>query len=218
MAARCVYTGPAPSSKETSIAANVSKFVQSVLHGQIEPGMRVLDWGAGKVARVADLLRTQGYEVYAYDPFNGNGQDGWSMGAVAAVPPKGEDFDIAFTSFVLNVVKESVEDQILASVRPFARQVFHICRGRELAAQAERALVREDPAMVEFFRTYYGACDPDALARFDAEGASGLTEEDFLGFAAHGFITSKGFQRLPMLEDKGYDLVRETTNYKVYVQ
>jgi len=72
--------------------------------------------------------------------------------------------------------------------------------------------------MVECFKTTYGACDQAALARFEAEGAAGLTEADYLNFAAHGFITTKGFQRLPMLEEKGYSLARETTNYKVYAQ
>jgi hypothetical protein len=211
--ARCVYTGPAPSSKETSIKANVSGFVRDKLQKFVQPGMRVLDWGAGKIARVSDLLRADGYEVYAYDPYNGSGQDGWSMGAVASVPPTGEKFDVAFTSFVLNVVKEDVEEKILAQVNPFARKVFHITRGRELMFQAMRALTKGDPKMVGFFRDYYGACDTDALARFDADGAAGLTN-----FAAHGFITRYGFQRLPMLEDKGISLVQDTKAYKVYVQ
>jgi hypothetical protein len=215
--ARCVYTGPAPSSKETSITANVSKFVQSVLQSYIEPGMRILDWGAGKVARVADLLRAQGHDVYAYDPYNGNGVDGRSIGAVSTFRPE-DKFDVAFTSFVLNVVKEDVENQILAEIQLYADRVFHICRGRELAAQVERALIREDPLVVGFFKDFYGRCDPDALARFEVGGVGWLTEADFLNFAAHGFITPKGFQRLPMLKGKGYPLVRETTNYKVYAK
>lgn len=216
----CVYTGPAPSSKKTSIDRNVSPFVQKKLKQYVKPGDRILDWGAGKIARVADLLRAEGYEVYAYDPEWGTGTEGWGMGSIASVPPpKSEKFDVAFTSYVLNVVTEDVERQILTQLRPYARKIFHITRGLHLVDQVKAALIKgNDRKLINFFRTHYGACDPKALARFEAKGGAGLTEEDFFYFAAFGFPTRYGFQRLPMLEEKGVSLLKANKSVKVYVQ
>lgn len=209
------YTGLASTSKGTSISADVSAFVQTVLRNHIPPGAKVLDYGAGEFARVADLLRKQGHRVYAFDPHNGVGTDGWGMGRVSTSRPRGEKFDVAFTSFVLNVVKVDVEAGILAKIRRFAPVTFHITRGRELAAQAKRALARGDRKLTSFFRAHY---DPVAVARFDRKGVAGLTGDDLLGFAAHGFPTRCGFQRLPMLENQGYRLANKgTSKYKVYI-
>ena len=105
------YTGEPLEAGGTSIAGNAAPPIRALFEAGHLSG-KVMDFGAGKYARNANYLREKGVKVYAYDPFNGdpNG-DGWNT-TTTKLPPAGK-FDAVFTSYVLNVVPEHIEDQII---------------------------------------------------------------------------------------------------------
>lgn len=206
------YTGPPPEQGGTSIAGKVTKgVVQLFSSGKIQPGQLVLDYGAGKYARNADWLREQGVDVYAYDPYNATGGDGWEMGEVAAKVPSGTRFDVAFSAYVLNVVPEPVEDRILGEMKSLASKTFHITRNKDIFQMAKKSLEAGREPVTSFFLDEF-ATEEEALAWEMGE----LTDETIMDFCLHGVTTSRGFQRIPLLEEKGGTLVKATSGFKIY--
>lgn len=217
MATRKRYAGPPLERGGTSIPGKLAPALQWLLQrGMLQPGMTVLDYGAGKYARNADPLRRLGINVYAYDPFNGvKGADPWALGSVSKTAPSSrQHFDAAFTAFVLNVVPDNVEDEILDTVSALAPTTFHITRNMDIFDTAARALTKADDVVTRFFVEEYL---PNAPREVQDEWEAGeLSRETVYDFCVFGTATSRGFQRIPVLEEKGYDLLRSTAGFKVY--
>jgi len=185
-----------------------------VKKGLIRKGMRVLDYGAGKFARNADYLRKLGCKVYAYDPHNYNTtSSGFKLGAVTKRKPRGK-FDVAFTSFVLNVVPAKVEREIMREVESYADCVFHVHRNQDILQMATNALFgfKSNKWIVDWFQKKYWR------APVLPEGIELFYEVD--DFCHYGFQTGKGkFQRLPKdttMHRRGYRVVRELSGYVVW--
>tara|TARA_R110000823_G_scaffold230090_4_gene357006 strand:+ start:921 stop:1553 length:633 start_codon:yes stop_codon:yes gene_type:complete len=198
---RSYYTGAPLETGGTSIQGNVSPAIAWISNSKLSPGKKVLDYGAGKYGRNAKYLRLMEWEVYAYDPFNGTDTDGWT--GVSNKLPKGK-FDIGFTSFVLNVVPEHIETKLIQDVSKRVKEaVFHITRNMDIFDTVKKALHREDPLVTKFF-----------LEEFDPTGD--LSDANILEFCYFGVQTSRGFQRIPELETKGFSLIKNTSGYKIY--
>jgi hypothetical protein len=112
VAIKPTYKGPPFESGGTSIFAG-GKPAPAISYlmnaGLLTPDMIVLDFGAGKYARNTKFLKRHGIHTVAVDPFNANGKHN-------VLDPKDIDlkkFDAVFTSYVLNVVPEYIEDEIL---------------------------------------------------------------------------------------------------------
>jgi len=170
----------------------------------------VLDYGAGKYGRNAEAIKAAGGTVYAYDPFHGSGSDGWN--SVAGTLPDNK-FDIAFTSYVLNVVPEKTEDQILRDVESRSNSILHITRNLDIFQSVKKALARKDSTVGNFFlQTFANEEEREAYE------SGTLTDETIIEFCKHGVQTSRGFQRIPELENKGYNLKQNTVGYKLYTK
>lgn len=184
--------------------------VNLVKSGALSGAKTVIDWGAGKWGRNAKWLREMGYKVYAYDPEHGvPGGDGWTE--VSKDKPAGKKFDVGFTSYVLNVVPEEVEQQIINELNLVARQAYHIVRNKEVFDAAKKALYAQDKYVTPFFMNSY------ATPAQKKEYATGtLSDETIWDFARHGFETARGFQRAPTSHDLGLTLIagsdRASTN------
>jgi len=173
--------------------------------GLIKPGMKVLDYGAGKYARNADYLRKLGCKVYAYDPFNYNTTgSGYTMGAVTKRKPHGK-FDVAFSCFVLNVVPVKVEREIVREVETYADTTFHIHRNQDILKVAADTIdgIKNNKHIKEWYSRFIEGYPYGTLV-----GA----------FCRHGFQTSKNkFQRLPKdtsMRRRGY---RKIVNQKSHI-
>jgi hypothetical protein len=158
----------------------------------------VLDYGAG-TGRNALWLREMGFRVFAYDPNHGIDGNGWEN--VCNTLPD-EYFDVVLSCYVLNVVPDNVEDDILNRVNDMGKNHYHITRNRDIFMSFKRALERNDPIVTAFFENEFGG--------------GPLDDSNILKFALHGSQTSRGFQRIPILELKGFDLVKVTEGYKIY--
>lgn len=219
------YDGPDLESGGTSIQGGPAPAVRYMIdNGMIKPGMKILDYGAGAYARNADFLRELGYEVYACDEFNYNGDGGWSPGDVAKSVPSGVKFDFGFTSYVLNVVKKQTQDLIIQTLREFCRVSYHATRNmdlwdairQKLADHAEGA-----PSMASrFFCSDFAPGEPDGLDLVRMlEGGSMVPDEVVTSFCLFGARTTRGFQRLPMCElpDQGrLSVVHSVPGWKIY--
>lgn len=182
-----------------------------VKKGLIKKGMRVLDYGAGKFARNADYLRKLGCRVYAYDPHNFNTKgSGFAMGNVTKRKPKGR-FDVAFTSFVLNVVPAKVELQIVREVETYADRVFHVHRHLDIVEMANKAILGETTN--KWITDWYY----DRFMKAPRSVAEAMTEYEKMStisdFCHYGFQTGKGkFQRLPKqttMQRRGYRMLQD---------
>lgn len=173
----------------------------------------ILDYGAGKFGRNAIYLRNQGMTVYAYDPHHGGPEiDGWN--GVSRIPPDSSmRFDVGFTSFVLNVVPEYVEDEILNRVSEISATPIHITRNHDITDMVYRALKNPYSIVSSFFQENYATAEEAFLHQRGM-----LTRNDAEAFARFGTVTTRGFQRLPGLEHKGWNLLHEQSGWKVYHQ
>jgi hypothetical protein len=207
------YTGKSVETGATSIkgqgAAPAIKWL--VKKGLIRKGMRVLDYGAGKYARNADYLRAMGCKVYAYDPHNFNTHgSGFLKGNVTKRKPTGK-FDVAFTSFVLNVVPAKVELQIVREVKTYADRVFHIHRNQDIVEMAENAILGKTTNrwITSWYHNKFVQA-PRACAEAMTEQEKMHTVNDFVHY---GFQTGKGkFQRLPKktaMQHRGYRILQD---------
>ena len=209
------YKGPAIPSENTSRQGGASPAIKSLMGSAIQPGMRVLDYGAGKYARNADFLREQGVEVYAYDlPGNAGDGDGWGKGSVSSnLPPKSPKFDVAFTAFVLNVVRCSDEKKIIQACRGLAKKTYHVTRNEELY-QSVRDAVRDkrDPVWAFFkdvFATKFHPAQDEIKRGY-------ITDDTIRQLCLFGVQTSRGFQRWPNSELNGLKKIRENQSFTVY--
>jgi len=211
------YQGEPLETGGTSIAGNVAPPVKDLFKkGLIKEGDTVLDYGAGKYGRNANWLREQGCNVFAFDPYNGTTSDGWE--GVASQKPKNVPhdlkFDVVFTAYVLNVVPEHIETGILQDVKRYKGKgkVYHITRNKDIFDSIKKALLRGEKTVTNFFNRYFMDRD-EATAETILDS---LTDDVISEFCCFGVQTSRGFQRIPFLERKGYKLLRSTGGFKVY--
>jgi len=207
------YSGSPLETGGTSIQGNAAPAIRDLFKkGVFKPGMKILDYGAGKYARNADFLRDQGLEVFAYDPFNGSPVTGWKKGEVSNKVPSGVKFDVAFTSFVLNVVPCHTEKELIKDVDSMAKTVYHITRNMDIFDSVKKALNRQDKIVGEFFLKHYA--EGDEIVQY-ADGS--LSDKVITDFCKFGVQTSRGFQRIPFLDqDHGFSVLRKTSGFKVF--
>ena len=220
------FEGPPPEKGGTSRAGGATKPLLDQINKLVSsnvliPGESILlDYGAGRYSRNADALRETGFAVYAYDPFNTTGGSGWETGSVTDALPA-DEFDFAFTCYVLNVVPDNIEDEILATTESLAPRTLHIVRNKDINTMLAGALQRyidgktdKNAALVgEFFVNEFA--DTAQLEQFEQ---TGVCKDTVAALAEHGAPTSRGFQRVPYLEDKGHVKVRDSSNFKVYTK
>lgn len=196
-----VYTEPT-NSKLTSITSGVAKSVKWLFNRGAFKGT-VIDYGCGKVARNSTFLREHGLKVYSYDKFWGkSGIDGWSD--ISNDLPNYQ-FYVGFTSFVLNVVNINEEDEILQWMRSHTREDYHITRNQDVTKMIKQGLERRDKVITDFFTKV-----------FKGDINKPLTDQDIRDFSAFGTKTSRGFQRIPELQFKGYKLIKTEPQVKIY--
>ncbi|AAQ64137.1 hypothetical protein KVP40.0066 [Vibrio phage KVP40] len=189
------YSSAATSIRGKEVAALVKLFKS----GMFVPGGTALDYGAGKYGRNAEFLRSEGIRTYAYDKFNGTSADGWN--AVSLTIPNGETFDTGFTSYVLNVVPEEIEAEIIRDVESRTRgKVFHITRGTDITQTVFNVISgkSKNDVMMQFIAQEY----PEIYGQIVANGG---TKELAKEIATRGVVTAKdSFQRIPDLSKYGY--------------
>lgn len=209
------YEGPAISSEGTSIKGDAAPAIKSLMGSAIQPGMKVLDFGAGKYARNADYLRGEGVDVYAYDlPDNANSDDGWKKGNVSSkLPPKSPKFDVAITAFVLNVVRCSDEKKIVQQCRSFAKKSFHITRNEELYDAVKDAVRDKRDPVWTFFKEVYA---PKSHMAQEEIRNGYITDDTIRQFCYFGVQTSKGFQRWPYPGRNGLKEKNQNQRYTIY--
>ena len=205
------YGGDPLEAGGTSIAGGAAPAIKQLANSGVFNDATVLDYGAGKYARNANFLREMGAKVYAYDPYNGSPDgDGWNE---TSTKKPNEQFDVGFTSFVLNVVPEHIEKQIINDVNSMCKHSYHITRNKDIFVMVKNALSRQEPTVTNFFLEHFA--DEEEKAALE-EGT--LSDETIMEFCQHGVQTSRGFQRIPTTEDSGFKLLRNTSNFKVYGQ
>ncbi len=198
---RKVYTEPTVS-KLTSITSDVTKSVKWLFNRGAFKGT-IIDYGCGRVARNSVFLREQGLKVYSYDKFWGkSGVDGW-LDISSDLP--NEQFYVGFTSFVLNVVNVIEEDEILQWMRSHTKKDYHITRNQDITKMIKQGLERGDRIITNFFEKEFGG-----------DLSKPLTDQEIRDFAAFGTKTSRGFQRIPELQFKGYKLIKLEPQVKIY--
>lgn len=193
--------------------------IEDLVHRDaISRSAKILDYGAGRYQRNAHPLRRLGFRVYAYDPYWGTAQSGWIDVSDRSPQIK---FDLVFTSYVLNVVSATEEDTILTALSRKAPRAIHVTRNHDVRDMITNALYRymdgaTDKNAQTVGRYFVGTFASDAALRGFDRGE--LYREDMQEFAQHGVPTSKGFQRIPILETKGYRKVRSTGGFKIYTR
>lgn len=209
------YAGEPLEAGGTSISSGATPALRDLVGTLINPGMTVLDYGAGKHARNADFLRSFCIRTYAFDPHNWNCEgDGWTRGMIS---PKldlnvndGNPFDFCFSSYVLNVVPKHVEKEIIKHCESMSSQVVHIVRNNDVIEMLQAALKRRDETVLSFLHQHFG----------NDWTVDGVLQDinETRRFCEFGVQTSRGFQRLTDLEEYGYRLLRKTHGFKVYVK
>ena len=200
-ATKKVYDGPPINSKKTSIIGDTVAGI-SMLYGAGKFHGIVIDYGCGRIARNAEFLRSKGLKVYAYDPFWGNSANGYD--GISNIKPD-DIFDVGFTSYVLNVVTVSDEKEILSWMNSHCNQQYHITRNKDITKMIETNLTKAGDNMVKkFFVEWFGG------------DLNNITQEIIDEFSIYGTATTQGFQRIPILEDYGYNLLKSTSGYKIY--
>ena len=206
---RGYYDGEPLETGGTSIQGKASPGVKWLFNkGNIKASNTVLDYGAGKYGRNGIFLREQGCKVFCYDPFNGSDKDGWK-GVSQTLP--NEKFDVAFSCFVLNVVPYGIEQQIVRQVSEKAKRSFHITRNTDIFDSIKKALKRKDKLVGAFFVENFA--HPIEIDQYE----NGTLDDDvILEFCVYGVQTSRGFQRIPCLEQQSMNMLRSTSGWKIY--
>jgi len=211
---RGCYTGDPLETGGTSINSPVgaSMAALAALLPPIDACGGVLDYGAGKYGRSSVYLRGLGYKVYAYDPFNGGSGGGWE-GGVSNVLPK-DSFDVVFTSFVLNVVPCHIEDGILQKCNSVSSKQIHLTRNTDIYDTVKKNLLSGKSNLIsDFFLAEFASKEEKDLFK-----AGVLDDATIMEFCYFGVQTSRGFQRIPVLEEKGYTLKKKTSGWKLYAK
>lgn len=208
------YDGQPLEKGGTSIQGDAAPAIKALYGKVFTDDMAILDYGAGKYARNADFFRKKGIRTFAFDPFNSNAPEaeGWDEGKVAdhvsAKTNGGKKFDAAFTCFVLNVVPKKVEADIIRAVERLGKKTVHITRNNDVFVSTKNALLKKDKYVYPFFvNEYNGGKEVDPAT---------LSDDAIMEFCKFGVQTSRGFQRIPDLEEYGYKLIRKTDGFKVY--
>lgn len=189
-------------SKLTSIKSGVAKSLEWLYKKNVFKG-NIIDYGCGQVARNSVFLREKGLKVYSYDPYWGvSGKDGWSE--ISSDLPN-ENFEVGFTSFVLNVVNINEENEILQWCNKHCKKEYHITRNLDVKDMITKALQRKDKLVTDFY-----------INVFSGDINKPITDKDIEEFSFFGTKTSKGFQRIPELSLKGYKLIKLETQVKIY--
>lgn len=212
---RRYYAGEPLETGGTSIQANVAPMVKYLFDtGKITMGDTVFDYGAGKYGRNAKWLREMGVNVFAFDPYNGTTADGWE--GVAVQKPKNIKFDVVFSAYVLNVVPEHIESGLLKDMNRYvgSGDEYHVTRNKDIFETVKNALDRKDPKMGRFFLANFAESENDINA-YETKTLSTARIKEFCIF---GVQTSRGFQRVPLLEEKGYKLLRNSQGFKLYTR
>jgi hypothetical protein len=200
-AARKVYDGPPINSKETSRMGDTVSGI-SMLYNAGKFSGTIIDYGCGRIARNTEFLRSKGLKVYAYDPFWGNSTNGYE--GISNVKPD-DTFDVGFTSYVLNVVRVSDEKEILNWIGSHCKQQYHITRNKDIITMITDNLTASGNNIVKkFFVEWFGG------------DLNNIKPEIINEFSIYGTATNRGFQRIPMLEDYGYSLLKASFGYKIY--
>jgi hypothetical protein len=204
----CYYDGPPLETGSTSTNFPVAPAIKWLeKKGLVDTSDTVLDYGAGKYARNANHLRSVGIKTYAFDPYNGYSEDGWTEVSTALPNMK---FDVGFSAFVLNVVPKHIEEKIVNDVNSRCSTAFHIVRNMDVFNSVKNALLKNDRVVMKFFKEQY-------VAKCNITSEE-ITDAVILDFCKFGVQTSKGFQRICYLEDYGYRLLygSSKSSYKVY--
>jgi hypothetical protein len=203
------YQGPPLEKGGTSISAGaVPELKYLVSSGFLKKGQKILDFGAGKYGRNTLHLKSLGFDVTAVDKFNYNEK----FGVRPEESIKGLHFDVAFTTYVLNVVPESIEDEVIETLESVAGTQAHITRGGDLIAYLKGAAQRKGYTYKWISENIPGHGIDEEVSRY-LKGK--FKSDDLLALARFGFATVRGFQRLPSLEDKGFSLEKSGTS-RVY--
>ncbi len=173
-------------SKMTSIVGGVTRgvvdlFNKGLLHGSI------LDYGSGRCDRNGAYLRNKGLFVYSYDPFWGVAENGYE-GVSDRLP--NDSFDVGFSSYVINVVNEQEEDDIIREMNDRCQIQYHIVRNKDV----------EKMIQMKFYK----------------DKVNNKEKIEIKDLARHGIETTRGFQRVPYLENKGFELIHKEYGFKIY--
>ena len=186
----------------TSIRNPVGKPFMSFVSKWPKGVKTALDYGSGQIARHSIKLREMGIQCYAYDPFHGKSSgDGWNT--TTNVLPT-EKFDFAFSAFVLNVVPDHVENEIIANCKKLGKNSGHITRGGsgDIHPTIKSNLEKSGSNILkDFVLQYFTQGDQELIEKIkQGDISKSLLEE--IGF--FGVQTTKGFQRVPQLDKKGF--------------
>ena len=81
---------------------------------------KILDWGSGK-GRHTKFLRDLGYEVWSYDPYNGEDTlDGYNN--ISKHLPEFCNFDIVFSAYVLNVIPKKDLSKEIVKIESYSKK------------------------------------------------------------------------------------------------
>ena len=205
----CYYSGTPLETGKTSTNFPVAPAIVWLKSANIiKDNSVVLDYGAGTYGRNSNYLRDNNVKTYAYDPFNGAKTDGWSGVSTMLVH---QQFDVVFTSFVLNVVPKYVEEDIIKQTESLGKSVIHIVRNTDIKVMVKAALKKQDKIVMEFFKNYIEECNLEI---------DEITDSVIDDFCRYGVQTSKGFQRVCYLEEYGYEMIKGSysSSYKVYAK
>lgn len=202
----------------TSIKGKLSPSIKYLVDkGYLNPGMKVLDYGAGKYARNSIPLREMGIDVFSYDPFNGfDGVNGWSEG-VSKTLPKDEKFDAGFTAYVLNVVPEDVEAHIVKELKSFVDgKTYHATRNKDIIKMVNDTLngPKNNKYILDSFIKFANESQLEELQR------GGVSNDTIYAFTSSGFTSGiDKYQRVPdndIMSSLGFSLIRNVGNWKLF--
>jgi hypothetical protein len=224
-----VYKGdPGSSSKTSRPFKNAAESVKNLYNiigndAKSNPNYKIIDYGAGVTGRNAKFFRDLGIKTYAYDYTHIVPPDGWT--GVSNQLPDGH-FNFGFSCYVLNVVTEEVENNIISWLDAHCDVVYHITRNKDIKDLIINSLSKPNlnniisKFFVEEFRPAVkveggGKNYKTPIGNVIIDGIQ-LTQEEVDEFCIFGTKTTDGFQRIPMLENKGFTLVKQSFGSKVY--
>jgi len=116
---------------------------------------------------------------------------------------------------VLNVVPDHIEDDIIADMKRFSSKQVHITRNTDIADTVKKALSRGDSDVTAFYLKHFAPRYPGAAEELEETGGA-ISKKTLMAFCGFGVKTSRGFQRIPELENKGFRRTKMKAGYKVF--